>query len=66
MGVVIEFVSSVFIESWDLLLKASVYVVFGVLVGGVLKVFLSPATVANHLGEGRFTSVFKGLEAMAL
>jgi uncharacterized membrane protein YraQ (UPF0718 family) len=45
--------------SWHLLSDASIYVLFGILVGGLLKVFLSPATVARHLGEGRFSSVIK-------
>jgi uncharacterized membrane protein YraQ (UPF0718 family) len=46
-------------ESWHLLREASVYILFGLLVGGLLKVFLSPAYVAEHLGRGRFLSVFK-------
>jgi len=46
-------------ESWHLLLEASVYILFGMLVGGLLKVFLSPSFVADHLGQGRFTSVIK-------
>lgn len=45
--------------SWAMLLEASVYILFGLLVGGLLKVFLSPAYVAEHLGKGRFVSVFK-------
>jgi uncharacterized protein len=45
--------------SWNLLLEASIYVVFGLLVSGLLKVFLDPAMVARHLGGGRFASVFK-------
>ncbi|MFT5702332.1 MAG: uncharacterized membrane protein YraQ (UPF0718 family) [Desulforhopalus sp.] len=45
--------------SWDLLQQASLYILFGLLVGGLLKVFLSPAYVASHLGSGRFSSVFK-------
>jgi len=45
--------------SWRLLADASIYILFGILVGGLLKVFLSPATVARHLGEGRFGSVIK-------
>jgi len=49
----------IFLQSWHLLLEASVYVLFGILVGGLLKVFISPATVAGHLGKGRFASVFK-------
>ena len=50
---------SVLQESWHLLLEASVYILFGMLVGGLLKVFLSPSFVADHLGKGRFVSVIK-------
>jgi len=46
-------------ESWALLLDSSVYILFGILLSGVLKVFLNPATVATHLGSGRFSSVIK-------
>lgn len=45
--------------SWDLLQQASLYILFGLLVGGLLKVFLSPSYVASHLGSGRYSSVFK-------
>ena len=50
---------NIFLQSWHILLEASVYILFGILVGGLLKVFLNPATVAGHLGKGRFTSVIK-------
>ncbi len=46
-------------ESWHLLLDASVFILFGLLVGGLLHVFLKPSFVAAHLGQGRFLSVFK-------
>ncbi|MCI5150818.1 MAG: permease, partial [Candidatus Electrothrix sp. MAN1_4] len=45
--------------SWNLLNQSAVYMLFGLLIGGLLKVYLSPAYVANHLGSGRFSSVFK-------
>ncbi len=54
-----NFVFQILIESWHLLLEASVYVLFGILVAGMLRIFLSPSTVAHHLGRGRFRSVFK-------
>ena len=54
-----NFIFSAFIEAWRLLLEASVYILFGLLVGGLLKVFLSPHAVARHLGQNRFSSVFK-------
>jgi uncharacterized protein len=53
------FLSEVFHASWDLLQQSSFYILFGLLVGGVLKLYLSPAYVAAHLGTGRFSSVFK-------
>jgi hypothetical protein len=45
--------------SWELLLDASVYILFGLIVSGLLRVFLNPNTVVKHLGRGRFVSVFK-------
>jgi len=54
-----DFVLQILRETWHLLQDASVYVIFGILVAGMLRVFLSPGTVARHLGRGRFSSVFK-------
>ena len=42
-----------------LLLDASIYILFGLMVAGLIRAFLNPNTVARHLGSGRFTSVFK-------
>jgi len=47
------------IEAWRLLLDASIYILFGLLVSGLMRVFLSPYAVARHLGHGRFRSVLK-------
>lgn len=52
-------VFAAFAEAWQLLLESSVYVLFGLLVSGLLRVFLSPNSVAQHFGAGRFASVFK-------
>ena len=46
-------------ESWHLLQGSSVYILFGILVAGMLRAFLNPAFVAAHLGSGRFSSVIK-------
>jgi hypothetical protein len=54
-----SFLADMLGESWRLLQEASIYVLFGILVAGMLRIFLSPATVARHLGQGRFRSVFK-------
>ncbi len=55
----IQFILEVIGECRHLLLDASVYILFGLLVGGFIRTFLNPATVARHLGTGRFSSVFK-------
>ena len=54
-----DFVFQILAESWRLLQEASIYVLFGILVAGLLRIFLSPGMVARHLGQGRFRSVFK-------
>ena len=46
-------------ESWNLFQDASIYMLFGILAAGLLRVFLSPQAVSHHLGRGRFSSVFK-------
>ena len=53
------FLTDVFRESWHLLLDASVYIIFGIVIAGLLKTFLSTEYVAKHLGKGRFKPVLK-------
>lgn len=56
---IILFFSDVFQASWHLLVQSAPYMLFGLLIGGMLKVFLSADYVAKHLGSGRFSSVLK-------
>ena len=49
----------ILLESWGLMEEASVYVLFGLFVAGLLRVFVSPDSVGRHLGQGRFSSVLK-------
>ena len=42
-----------------LMLDASIYILFGLIVAGFIRVYLNPTTVSRHLGSGRFASVFK-------
>ena len=58
-GHIMGFFEKAFLEAWNLLVESSVYILFGLLVSGILRVFLSPHSVAAHLGQGRFRSVFK-------
>jgi uncharacterized protein len=53
------FVWSSLSEAWRVFLESSPYVILGLLIAGLLKVFLQPETIVRHLGEGRFLSVFK-------
>lgn len=55
----IPFITEIGLECWHLLLDSSVYIIFGLMVGGGIQAFLNPATVARHLGSGRIASVFK-------
>jgi len=55
----LELFINILTATWDLFQEASIYVLFGILVGGLLKVFLNPEMVSSHLGQGRFSSVFK-------
>jgi uncharacterized membrane protein YraQ (UPF0718 family) len=55
MNIIIEVLN----ESWHLLLEASAYILFGLAVSGMFRVFLNPSSISKHLGNGRFSSVFK-------
>lgn len=54
-----SYLLQILVNSFDLLLESGVYMLFGLLISGLLRVFLSPASVSRHLGQGRFSSVFK-------
>ena len=49
----------ILLQSWNILLESAVFILFGLIVSGLLRVFLSPGSVAAHLGNGRFKSVLK-------
>ena len=53
------FIVDVLSSSWQLLVQSAPYMIFGLFVAGLLKIFLSPDYVAKHLGSGRYRSVFK-------
>ena len=59
MSAIMSVIVSILVESWRLLLESSVYILFGMLMGGLLKVFLNPSFVAEHLGKGKYGSVIK-------
>ena len=55
----LNLIDAVISASWSLLLDSSIYILFGILISGLLKMVLNPATVVKHLGSGRFSSVIK-------
>jgi len=59
MEIVFSFMLASIHEAWKFLLESSAYILFGLLVGGLLKSFLSTEFVAAHLGRGRFLPVLK-------
>ena len=46
-------------ESWKLLQESSIYVLFGIFVAGLMRVFVRPEAVSRHLGRGKVRSVLK-------
>ena len=54
-----DIIFKIFQEGWQILLDSSLYMLFGILIAGLLKVFLSTDFIIHHLGKGRYSSVFK-------
>jgi len=54
-----DFILRIISEALHLLLASSAYMLFGLLISGIFRVFLNPAAVSQHLGQGRFKSVLK-------
>ncbi len=50
---------SIILASWHLLLESAVYIIFGLIISGLLSTLVNPQAIAHHLGERRFKSVFK-------
>ena len=54
-----DFLLDLFGQAWSLLMQSSVYILFGLLVSGLLHMFLTPSSVLRHFSKGRVKSVFK-------
>lgn len=55
----LHFIPLTLSSTWDLFLDASPYVLFGILVAGLLRVFLSPDDIVRKLGKGRLRPVIR-------
>ena len=54
-----QIVTGILKESYFLLDKMSVYLVFGFFFAGVVHIFLKEGTIGRHLGKNNFLSVIK-------
>jgi hypothetical protein len=59
LDTILQFSADILAAAWGILLDSSIYILFGILVAGLIKVILTPGTVAAHLGQGRYSSVIK-------
>ena len=55
----VDLLMNILLASWHILLDASIYILLGLAIAGLIRVFLNPDSVARHLGSGRFAPVFK-------
>lgn len=58
-GDMTEFLIEAASGTWKLLFESAFYILFGILVAGLLRAFINPQGISAHLGTGRFSSVFK-------
>jgi len=54
-----EIIYSILLESWDILLDSSFYILIGIIIAGLLKVTMNQGFILKHLGKGKFSSVAK-------
>ncbi|MEN8244490.1 MAG: SO_0444 family Cu/Zn efflux transporter [Thermodesulfobacteriota bacterium] len=54
-----NFIFGILNETWRLFLESSLYIIFGLIISGLLRTFLNPSSVAHHLGKGKISSVIK-------
>jgi uncharacterized protein len=54
-----HYLYEIMVAAWSLLEQSSLYILLGLAIGGLLKMFLSANFVAAHLGKGKIKSVFK-------
>lgn len=54
-----SFVAEAASAAWNLFFDSAFYILFGILVAGLLRMFMNPAAISAHLGTGRYSSVFK-------
>lgn len=56
---VVDFMVEIGREALHILLDSAVYILFGIVIAGLLKVVLNQDVIYRHLGRGRYSSVLK-------
>ena len=54
-----EFIATIILESWGVLVESSPYMIFGFAAAGLLKAFLPESFIAKHLSAASTGSAFK-------
>ncbi len=54
-----DFIVTIILESWAVLVESSPYMMFGFAAAGLLKAFLPEAFIAKHLSAASTGSAFK-------
>ncbi|MDM8544574.1 SO_0444 family Cu/Zn efflux transporter [Desulfococcaceae bacterium HSG9] len=54
-----DLIASIIQASWYLLVESAVYIIFGLIISGLLSTLINPQAISRHLGQRHFKSVFK-------
>jgi uncharacterized membrane protein YraQ (UPF0718 family) len=57
MPSMVDAITGIVREAWVVVVESAPFIVFGLVVAGLLHIFLDPAIVARHLGRGRIRPV---------
>ncbi|MBI9110899.1 SO_0444 family Cu/Zn efflux transporter [Maridesulfovibrio ferrireducens] len=55
----IDILTKIAFESWEVLLQSAPFMLFGFFVAGLLKAFVGPEFISKNLGSGKISDVFK-------
>ncbi|SDK86545.1 hypothetical protein SAMN05660337_1499 [Maridesulfovibrio ferrireducens] len=55
----IDILTKIIFESWEVLLQSAPFMLFGFFVAGLLKAFVGPEFISKNLGSGKISDIFK-------
>ena len=53
-----QIITGIFLSAWQVLLDASIFIIFGLLFAAVIRAFISTETIIKYMGKNNFRSVF--------